>query len=123
MDNKIRMIYMDNAATTPVRPEVVEAMIPYMTQNFGNPSSLYDVAKISREAVAKARSQVAAALGAQPKEIYFTSGGTESDNWAIKGVAFANRDKGKHIITSSIEHHAVSYTCGWLEKQGFEVTY
>ncbi|MBN2735218.1 MAG: cysteine desulfurase NifS [Methanomicrobiaceae archaeon] len=121
-DNK-RIVYMDNAATTPLRPEVVDAMIPFMTENFGNPSSLYDIAKISREAVAKARSRVAAAIGAQDKEIYFTSGGTESDNWAIKGVCFANCDKGMHIITSSIEHHAVSYTCEWLEKQGFEVTY
>jgi cysteine desulfurase len=117
------IIYMDNAATTPVRQEVVEAMIPYMRENFGNPSSLYDIAKINREAVALARSRVARALNAEDKEIYFTSCGTESDNWAIKGTAFANRDKGKHIITSAIEHHAVLYTCQWLEKQGFEVTY
>ncbi|WP_209691712.1 cysteine desulfurase NifS [Methanomicrobium sp. W14] len=117
------MIYMDNAATTPVRPEVVKAMVPFMTQNFGNPSSLYTIAQVSREAVSKARGQVADAIGADPKEIYFTSCGTESDNWAVKGAAFANKNKGKHIITSSIEHHAVSYTCGWLEKQGFEVTY
>ena len=121
-DNK-RIVYMDNAATTSVRPEVVDAMIPYMTENFGNPSSLYDIAKVSGDAVAEARSRVAAAIGAKPKEIYFTSGGTESDNWAIKGVAFANCDKGMHIITSPIEHHAVSYTCEWLEKQGFEITY
>ncbi|MBO7388057.1 MAG: cysteine desulfurase NifS [Methanomicrobium sp.] len=117
------IIYMDNAATTPVRQEVVDAMIPYMRENFGNPSSLYDIAKINREAVALARSRVARALNAEDKEIYFTSCGTESDNWAIKGTAFANRDKGKHIITSAIEHHAVLYTCHWLEKQGFEVTY
>ena len=117
------IIYMDNAATTPMRPEVVDAMIPYMRENFGNPSSLYDIAKINREAVALARSRVARALNAEDKEIYFTSCGTESDNWAIKGTAFANRDKGKHIITSAIEHHAVLYTCQWLEKQGFEVTY
>ncbi len=117
------IIYMDNAATTPVRQEVVDAMIPYMRENFGNPSSLYDIAKINREAVALARSRVARALNAEDKEIYFTSCGTESDNWAIKGTAFANRDKGKHIITSAIEHHAVLYTCQWLEKQGFEVTY
>lgn len=117
------IIYMDNAATTPVRQEVVDAMIPYMRENFGNPSSLYDIAKINREAVAIARSRVARALNAEDKEIYFTSCGTESDNWAIKGTAFANRDKGKHIITSAIEHHAVLYTCQWLEKQGFEVTY
>ncbi len=117
------IIYMDNAATTPVRQEVVDAMIPYMRENFGNPSSLYDIAKTNREAVALARSRVARALNAEDKEIYFTSCGTESDNWAIKGTAFANRDKGKHIITSAIEHHAVLYTCQWLEKQGFEVTY
>ncbi|MBO4522312.1 MAG: cysteine desulfurase NifS [Methanomicrobium sp.] len=117
------IIYMDNAATTPMRQEVVDAMIPYMRENFGNPSSLYDIAKINREAVALARSRVARALNAEDKEIYFTSCGTESDNWAIKGTAFANRDKGKHIITSAIEHHAVLYTCQWLEKQGFEVTY
>ena len=117
------IIYMDNAATTPMRQEVVDAMIPYMRENFGNPSSLYDIAKINREAVALARSRVARALNAEDKEIYFTSCGTESDNWAIKGTAFANRDKGKHIITSAIEHHAVLYTCHWLEKQGFEVTY
>ena len=117
------IIYMDNAATTPMRPEVVDAMIPYMRENFGNPSSLYDIAKINREAVALARSRVARALNAEDKEIYFTSCGTESDNWAIKETAFANRDKGKHIITSAIEHHAVLYTCQWLEKQGFEVTY
>ena len=106
-----------------MRQEVVDAMIPYMRENFGNPSSLYDIAKINREAVALARSRVARALNAEDKEIYFTSCGTESDNWAIKGTAFANRDKGKHIITSAIEHHAVLYTCQWLEKQGFEVTY
>ncbi|MBQ3718002.1 MAG: cysteine desulfurase NifS [Methanomicrobium sp.] len=117
------LIYMDNAATTPMRQEVVDAMIPYMRENFGNPSSLYDIAKTNREAVALARSRVARALNAEDKEIYFTSCGTESDNWAIKGTAFANRDRGKHIITSAIEHHAVLYTCHWLEKQGFEVTY
>ena len=123
MDQNKRMIYMDNAATTPLRFEAFEAMLPFLKENFGNPSSLYDLAKVSREAVLKARIQVAEAIGAQPKEIYFTSGGTESDNWAIKGVSFANRDKGMHIITSSVEHHAVSHTCRWLEKQGFSVTY
>lgn len=114
---------MDNAATTPTRKEVVDAMIPYMSDNFGNPSSLYSIAELSAEAVETARSQVASAIGALPKEIYFTSGGTEADNWAIKGVAFANRDKGNHIITSQVEHHAVLHTTEWLEKQGFEVTY
>lgn len=116
-------IYMDNSATTPVRKEVVEEMIPYLTENFGNPSSVYDLGKTSKHAVEKARKRVAYAIGAEENEIYFTSGGTESDNWAIKGIAFANRNKGKHIITSSIEHHAVLHACKWLEGQGFEVTY
>lgn len=116
-------IYMDNSATTPVRKEVVEEMIPYLTENFGNPSSIYDLGKTSKHAVEKARKRVAYAIGTEENEIYFTSGGTESDNWAIKGIAFANQNKGKHIITSSIEHHAVLHACKWLEGQGFEVTY
>jgi len=120
---KDRAIYMDSSATTPVRKEVVEEMLPYMTENFGNPSSIYEIGKISKHAIDKARKKVADALGAEESEIYFTSGGTESDNWAIKGIAFANRNKGKHIITSSIEHHAVLHTCAWLEGQGFKVTY
>ena len=118
-----KAIYMDNSATTPARKEVVEEMLPYMTENFGNPSSIYEIGKISKHAIDKARKKVADALGAEENEIYFTSGGTESDNWAIKGIAFANKNKGKHIITSSIEHHAVLHTCAWLEGQGFEVTY
>ncbi|HEY3363041.1 MAG TPA: cysteine desulfurase NifS [Methanosarcina sp.] len=118
-----KTIYMDNSATTPVKKEVVEEMVPYLTENFGNPSSIYEIGKISKRAIDNARKKVADALGAEENEIYFTSGGTESDNWAIKGVAFAKRDKGKHIITSSIEHHAVLHTCAWLEEQGFEVTY
>lgn len=116
-------IYMDNSATTPVRKEVAEEMIPYLTENFGNPSSIYDPGKTSKNAVEDARKKVAYAIGAEENEIYFTSGGTESDNWAIKGIAFANKSKGKHIITSAIEHHAVLHTCEWLESQGFEVTY
>jgi len=116
-------IYMDNSATTPVRKEVAEEMIPYLTENFGNPSSIYDLGKTSKNAVENARKKVAYAIGAEENEIYFTSGGTESDNWAIKGTAFTNRNKGTHIITSSIEHHAVLHTCEWLEGQGFEVTY
>ncbi len=116
-------IYMDNSATTPVRKEVAEEMIPYLTENFGNPSSIYDLGKTSKNAVENARKKVACAIGAEENEIYFTSGGTESDNWAIKGIAFTNRNKGTHIITSSIEHHAVLHTCEWLERQGFEVTY
>jgi cysteine desulfurase len=118
-----KAIYMDNSATTPTRKEEVEEMIPYLTENFGNPSSIYKLGKTSKQAIEKARKQVADAIGAEENEIYFTSGGTESDNWAIKGVAFANRNKGKHIITSSIEHHAVLHTCTWLEGQGFEITY
>ncbi|MDY9924821.1 cysteine desulfurase NifS [Methanosarcina sp.] len=114
---------MDNSATTPVRKEVVEEMLPYLTENFGNPSSIYDPGKVSKHAIEKARKKVADAIGAEENEIYFTSGGTESDNWAVKGIAFANRHKGKHIITSSIEHHAILHACSWLEGQGFEVTY
>ena len=116
-------IYLDNAATTAVAPEVLEAMLPYFTQVYGNPSSIHATGREARKAVDAARKQVAAAIGAEPREIYFTAGGSESDNWAIKGAAFANKAKGNHIITSSIEHHAVLHTCQYLEKQGFEVTY
>ncbi|KAF1075948.1 cysteine desulfurase NifS [Methanogenium sp. MK-MG] len=123
MNTDKRLVYMDHAATTATRPEVAEAMLPYMTGHFGNPSSLYDLAKASREALEEARERVAAAIGAEPKQVYFTSGGTESDNWALKGVAFAKKEKGSHIITSVVEHHAISHTCEWLEKQGFSVTY
>jgi cysteine desulfurase len=118
-----RIIYMDHSATTYVRKEVVEAMVPYHTEHFGNPSSIYRIARESKKAVDAARAQVAKALGAEPDEIYFTSGGSESDNWAIKGIAWANRKKGNHIITSKIEHHAVLHTCKYLENEGFTVTY
>jgi cysteine desulfurase len=118
-----RIIYMDHSATTYVRREVVEAMAPYHSEHFGNPSSIYSIARESKKAIDAARLQVSTALGAEPDEIYFTSGGSESDNWAIKGVAFANRKKGNHIITSAIEHHAVLHTCQYLEKEGFTVTY
>ncbi|HZK30099.1 MAG TPA: cysteine desulfurase NifS [Methanoregula sp.] len=118
-----RTIYMDHAATTSVKPEVVDAMIPYFTKHFGNPSSLYGIARASKKAIDTARMQTAKALGAEPDEIYFTSGGSESDNWAIKGVAFANRKRGNNIITTQIEHHAVIHTCQFLKKEGFEVTY
>jgi len=118
-----RTIYLDHAATTPVKPAVLEAMRPYYTEYFGNPSSIYSIARESRKAIEIARAQVAKAIGAVPDEIYFTSGGSESDNWAIKGVVFANRKKGNHIITSAIEHHAVLHTCRYLEKEGFSVTY
>ena len=118
-----RTIYLDHAATTFVKPEVLEAMIPYFTEYFGNPSSIYGIARDSKKAIETARVQTAKALGADPDEIYFTSGGSESDNWAIKGVALANRKRGNHIITTQIEHHAVLHTCKFLEKEGFEVTY
>ena len=116
-------IYLDNAATTAVDPVVLETMLPYFTEIFGNPSSIHSTGRDAHRAVDAARKQVAAAINAQPNEIYFTAGGSESDNWAIKGIAFAKREKGNHIITSSIDHHAVLHTCEWLEKQGFEVTY
>jgi cysteine desulfurase len=118
-----RLIYMDNAATTSVKPDVMGAMLPYFHDRFGNPSSIYSIARESKKVVESARETIARALGAEPGEIYFTSGGTESDNWALKGTAYANRKKGDHIITSSIEHHAVLYPAQYLEKQGFRVTY
>ncbi|MGN0779953.1 MAG: cysteine desulfurase NifS [Aristaeellaceae bacterium] len=116
-------IYLDNAATTAVAPAVLEAMLPYFTQCYGNPSSIHGTGRDAHKAVDAARRQVAAAINADPAEIYFTAGGSESDNWAIKGTAFAKREKGNHIITTAIEHHAVLHTCQWLEKQGFDVTY
>jgi cysteine desulfurase len=118
-----RLIYLDHAATTPTAPEVVEAMLPYFTERFGNPSSIYGIARESKAAVDHAREQVARAINASPEEVYVTSGGTEADNWAIKGVAYANRKRGDHIVTSAIEHHAVLHTCQYLETQGFRVTY
>ena len=118
-----RLIYMDYAATTPVRPEVVQAMLPYFSENFGNPSSIYELAQESRGAVDRARRTIARSLGCRASEVVFTSGGTESDNAAIKGVATALRNIGNHVITSSIEHHAVLHACHQLEQFGFEVTY
>ena len=117
------MIYLDNAATTKTAPEVVEAMLPYFSELYGNPSSVYQFSQKSKEAIAASRETIAGALGAKPEEIYFTAGGTEADNWAIKAAAEAYRAKGNHIITSKIEHHAVLHTCQWLEKQGYEVMY
>ena len=114
-------IYLDHASTTPVRPEVVEA--PYFTEHFGNPSSIYPLGQEASDAVAAARESLAGLIGATPREIFFTSGGTESDNWALKGFARANAAKGRHLITSAIEHHAVLHTCQALEREGFEVTY
>ena len=117
------MIYLDNAATTSVSEEVFEAMKPYFCEQYSNPSAVYSFAGQSMKAVDEARARIAELIGAQPNEIYFTAGGSESDNWAIKAAAEANAKKGKHIITSTIEHHAVLHTCQYLEKQGFEVTY
>ena len=118
-----KLIYLDNAATTKTAPEVVEAMLPYFSEFYGNPSSIYSLAGESKKAIDQARETIAGALGAQPEEIYFTAGGTESDNWALKATAEYYRKKGNHIITTKIEHHAVLHSCQQLEKQGFEVTY
>jgi cysteine desulfurase len=118
----MRRIYLDYAATTPVHPDVVQAMLPYFSQYFGNPSSIHSLGQDAKEAVEQARQQLAHLIGAKSEEIVFTSGGTEADNLAIKGIALANRDRGNHIITSRIEHHAVLEPCHWLEKQGFSVT-
>lgn len=119
-----RIIYMDNAATTAVRKEVLDTMLPWFTEHYGNPSSIHSVGRDAKRAVEAARKQVAAAIGAQPQEIYFTAGGSESDNWAIRCAAEMLEKKGKHIITSSVEHHAVLHTCEYMEKkQGYRVTY
>lgn len=118
-----RFVYLDNSATTPVKPQVLDAMLPFLKEEYGNPSSIYKKAAASANAVSKAREQVAQALGATASEIFFTACGTEADNWAIKGAAFANQKKGKHIISSQIEHHAVLHSLEYLEKQGFTVTY
>lgn len=118
-----QLIYLDNAATTKTRPEVVEAMLPYFTEYYGNPSSVYEFSGISKKAVTGARETIANALGAKTNEIYFTAGGSESDNWALVATAEAYSSKGKHIITSKIEHHAILHTCQYLESRGFEVTY
>ncbi len=118
-----KTIYLDNAATTKIHLEVLESMMPYLTDTYGNPSSIYTLGRKSREAIDLSRDKIAKILNAKSSEIYFTSGGSESDNWGIKGVAFANEKKGKHIITTNIEHHAVLHTCQYLEKYGFEITY
>lgn len=118
-----KIIYLDNAATTPARPEVVQAMLPYFTQKFANPSAIYSITNEVSSAIDNARKTIAKSLNANANEIYFTAGGSESDNWAIKSTAYALKDKGKHIITSKIEHHAVLHTCQFLEKIGYEVTY
>ena len=118
-----KIIYLDNAATTKTAKEVVEAMLPYFTVNYGNPSSIYSLGAISKKAVTESREVIAESLGANTNEIYFTAGGSEADNWALKATANAYSNKGKHIITSKIEHHAILHTCEYLEKQGFEITY
>ena len=116
-------IYMDHAATTAVKEEVLQEMLPYFSQIYGNPSSIYSFGRDAKRAIEVARDKVAKALGTNPSEIYFTAGGSESDNWAVKGVAYANRKKGNHIITTAIEHHAVLDTCKYLDKNGFQITY
>ena len=118
-----QIIYLDNAATTKTRPEVVDAMLPYFTEFYGNPSSVYDFSAEPKKAIAHARETIAGALGAKPNEIYFTNGGTESDNWALIATAEAYQNKGNHIITTKIEHHAILHTCEYLENRGFSVTY
>ncbi len=118
-----KLIYLDNAATTKTAPEVVEAMLPYFTEHYGNPSSVYSFAAQNKETITKQREIIAEALGANTNEIYFTAGGSESDNWALKATAEAYKSKGNHIITTKIEHHAILHTCEYLEKEGFEVTY
>ncbi|MEA5003741.1 MAG: cysteine desulfurase NifS [Christensenella sp.] len=118
-----KFIYLDNAATTATRPEVVDAMLPYFSEKFGNPSSIYQFAAENKEVVDDARKVIADTLGAKPEEIYFTAGGSESDNWALISTAQAYKNKGNHIITSKIEHHAILHTCEYLETQGYDVTY
>ncbi|MCI8766857.1 cysteine desulfurase NifS [Schaedlerella sp.] len=118
-----KLIYLDNAATTKTAPEVVEAMLPYFTEHYGNPSSIYGFAAANKEVITGCREQIAGILGAKSEEIYFTAGGSESDNWALIATAEAYGSKGKHIITSKIEHHAILHTCEYLEKKGYEVTY
>lgn len=119
----MRRVYFDHSATTPVDSEVAKVMMEYMTEKFGNPGSIHYFGREANKAVSEARANVAALLGANSNEVFFTSGGTESDNLALKGVAFANRKKGNHIITTAIEHHAVLHACQYLEKHGFDVTY
>lgn len=118
-----KQVYMDHAATTYTKKEVLEEMIPYFTEYYGNPSSIYSLSRETKKAIDTAKDRVARAINAESSEIYFTGGGSEADNWAIKGIAFAHKNKGNHIITTKIEHHAVLHACEYLEKHGFEVTY
>lgn len=122
-DRMDKLIYLDNAATTQVHPLVVEEMLPYFTESYGNPSSVYQFAGTAKEAMEQARESLAAGIGARSREIYFTGGGSESDNWALIAIAERYQEKGKHIITTRIEHHAILHTCEYLEKRGFEITY
>ncbi len=119
----MRQVYLDYSATTPVKKEVLEAMLPYFTEHFGNPSSIYGIGQDSKTAITNARLQVAALIHADPSEVFFNAGGTESDNWAVFGIADALKEKGNHIITTKIEHHAMLHSCEFLEKRGYEVTY
>ena len=118
-----KLIYMDNAATTPVKPEVLDAMLPYFTEKFGNPSSIYSISSENKKAITDAREVIAKTINTTPENIYFTAGGSESDNWALKATADVYASKGKHIITTKIEHHAILHTCEYLETKGFEITY
>ena len=118
-----KLIYMDNAATTPVKPEVLDAMLPYFTEKFGNPSSIYSISSENKKAITDAREVIAKTINTTPENIYFTAGGSESDNWALKATADAYASKGKHIITTKIEHHAILHTCEYLETKGCEITY
>lgn len=118
-----KKVYMDYSATTYTKPEVLEEMLPFFTEHFGNPSSMYSMSDVPRKAVITARERVAKAINAERDEIFFTAGGSESDNWILKGIAYANKNKGNHIITTKIEHHAITHACKFLEKSGFEVTY
>ena len=118
-----KLIYMDNAATTPVKPEVLDAMLPYFTEKYGNPTSIYSISSENKKAITDAREVIAKTINTTPENIYFTAGGSESDNWALKATADAYASKGKHIITTKIEHHAILHTCEYLETKGFEITY
>jgi cysteine desulfurase len=119
----LRQVYLDHSATTPVHPDVVAAMLPYFTEYYGNASSIHSFGRQARKGVETAREQVARLIGADPREIVFTGCGTEADNLALRGVAMANAQRGKHIITSAVEHHAILHTCEALEKEGWQVTY
>jgi len=119
----MNQIYLDHSATTKLKKEVLDTILPFLTEQYGNPSTIYTLGREAKKAIDNAREQVAKAINAQTNEIFFTGSGTESDNWALKGIAYANKQKGKHIITTNIEHHAVLHTCEFLQKEGFDITY